>query len=138
MLIFSGLILLGHIFGIFLHLYDTIPQYNSLIHLIGGGWIASIVIYLIQKYELFSSFFRSLFLGTLAVASIVLTVELAWEFLEYAIDTIALNKYGVILSLQPSILDTIKDLGVGWIGGIVFSIWYGKVYEVIMPSADLS
>ncbi len=121
LIIFSILILTGHAFGIFLHFYDIIPLYDSLLHVIGGLWIASIIFYLIEKRGSFSLSFVSPLFAVCSVSGIVLSFGLLWEFLEYALDTIAFNAYGIMLNIQPSIFDTLKDMGVAWIASMIYT-----------------
>jgi len=106
--------------------YETLWQYDSLMHFIGGAWIASIIIYLVETRGKFSLSFVSPDFAMLSVSGIVLTIELLWEYLEYTLDTIVLNSYNIALSLQPSIFDTLKDLGIAWIAAILYTIIANK------------
>ena len=52
------------------------------------------------------------------IVSLVMTCAVLWEFYEFIYD---LSLWGEIM--QPSIADTIKDLSMGMIGAVIFSLF---------------
>jgi len=99
-------------------LIKNILWYDSLLHMLGGAFSATVFIYVFScKWQLFDS--KKNFLYTLAtIAGLVALVGVTWEFYEFLIDA-ALGSLA-----QPSLADTIKDLANDLLGGTITTIMY--------------
>ena len=98
-------------------LYTTIWWLDSPMHFMGGTaiGISSIVLFCILiNYKLLKIKGAGLpILFALAVTALAATL---WEFGEFFIDTVLGN------TLQPTVADTMKDMALGLLGGIVGSV----------------
>lgn len=117
----SVLVLLAHLAGLFLNFYVKFPNYDMLVHFLGGMWVASSFVFL-MKYTLKSDILDgSFFMNLLIVCGVTALAAVLWEFFEF---------YTNILGNLPpnTYTDTLSDLAFGILGAVVAGV-------VVLPSA---
>ncbi len=127
LIILSGFVLIIaalHIAGVYLHLYWRLPLYDKVLHVLGGAWIALMVLTLMQKLEIAITEKRNiLFIGLL----LVLIVGLLWEIFEVLIGFSLIGDPGF---LQDTVTDLLSDIlggGIAIVYGVKqFFIWNQK------------
>lgn len=112
------LILILHILGNVLGWYYTIPYFDTLMHFLGGFWIAMISAYLIKKYakDLFE---QHRLMEIIFLIGITMTIGFVWEFYEFLADTFIFNE---IFLMRQSATDTITDLTADFFGVLAYSL----------------
>lgn len=114
LLLYSILIL--HILGNVLGWYYTIPHFDTLMHFLGGFWVAMFLVYLIKKYA--KDLFRQNKLKEiLFLIGITMIIGFFWELYEFLADTFIFNK---ALFMQQSVVDTITDLIADFFGVLAY------------------
>lgn len=100
------IILILHILGNVFEWYYTIPNFDTLMHFLGGFWVAMFLVYLIKKYakDLFK---QNKLKKILFLIGITMIIGFFWELYEFLADTFIFNK---ALLMQQSVVDTITDL----------------------------
>ena len=100
------LILIFHILGNVLSWYYTIPYFDTLMHFLGGFWIAMFSVFIIKKYakDLFK---QHKLIEIIFLIGATMIIGFAWEFYEFLADTFVFNKS---LLMQQSITDMMTDL----------------------------
>lgn len=91
--------------------------YDNVLHFAGGLWVASIFEYFIYRLELAvinRHFWVKLILGLGFVA----LIGVLWEFHEYLADIYLRSEF-----FQSSIKDTVSDLTLDLLGGLLFLLW---------------
>ena len=98
--------------------------YDMVLHFLGGAWIATLFVYIFKiKSSLFND--RGVFLFNLiVVVSFVALVGVAWEIWEFLVDTLIIS--GGVYGFQDPLADTIKDLIMDILGGIVMTSYLWK------------
>lgn len=112
------LILILHILGNILGWFYTVPNFDTLLHFLGGFWIAMASVYFLKRYA------KDLFRGhklveILFLVGVTMTIGFAWEFYEFLADSFIFNK---TLLMQQSITDTMTDLLADFVGALVYSL----------------
>ena len=109
--------LLLHIGGYTFNIYDLIPGYDTVTHFISSifvSFMAFVIIYILDEY------WEGLLMDTYAMGFLVVIFTMAmgvvWELFEWAIDSV----FG--MDLQWGLQDTMKDLLVDSIAGVVMGI----------------
>ena len=104
-----------------LHILATITgsywywlRLDNFMHVLGGASIAaaSLSAYPILKQKKFAEIRHPLLLIFLVVAVVALAAML-WEFMELGVDTV------FEANMQPDLLDTISDMALGLLGGVM-------------------
>ncbi len=107
-------VLVIHIIATVIGWYEAIWYFDKPMHFIGGIAIAISAYYLIAYFEQAGKLQISWKpLRILAITSIVALSAVSWEFMEFYLDSIS---YSV---MQPSVRDTITDLVMGVLGGMI-------------------
>ena len=110
----AGVFVFSYVISILFNAYAVYPWIDIPMHFLGGFAIA-------YTSYLFLRFFRekgymeinNKALFTLIIVSLVALIAVLWEFYE------SLMKYFFDTNMQPSLEDTILDLFMGLIGGVV-------------------
>lgn len=116
-LIVPALVLILHAFLLFFSdVYVAFPWLDIPMHLLGGFsagyfFIFSLSYFRREKNMKFNKFFAVLF-----VISLVLFIAVMWEFLEFSLEIVT------GFNFQGTLQDTMGDLFMGIIGGIVSTI----------------
>lgn len=110
-------VLILHIFADLTGLYENYWWMDIPLHFLGGIAIAIASYFLLEYFTQTKKLsIESLALKFLIVISFVALSAIAWEFLEYFLD------FYFATEMQPSILDTMKDLAMGLLGGFTVMI----------------
>ncbi len=112
-----ALVLGFHIFATVTNLYTTFWWFDIPLHFLGGVAIALSSYYFLEYFS-FHEKFQTQFapLHFLIIISFTALAAVCWEFMEFSFDTFMRT------SLQPGIVDTVKDLTIGLIGGSIAAI----------------
>lgn len=89
---------------------------DSVMHFLGGFWLAMVFIFLISKFEIKLPIFFNFIFGI----SFAALIGILWEFYEFLCDIFL--KKGQILQLGAA--DTISDLFFDILGAMIFLIIY--------------
>lgn len=103
--------------GLFLDWDRSFWWFDDVLHFSGGFWLASIFEYLIYRLELAvinRHFWVKLILGL----GFVVLIGVLWEFHEYLADIYLRSAF-----FQSSIKDTVSDLALDLLGGLLFLLW---------------
>ncbi len=112
-----AIVLVIHIIVTVTGCYERWWWFDIPMHLIGGFAMGTAAYYLLQDYERRGEFkSQSNHLTILLIIGFVALAAVSWEFLEFALDTFWHT------NLQTDIIDTIKDLCMGLIGGSTAAI----------------
>jgi uncharacterized membrane protein YjdF len=112
------LILALHLSGIVFRLYWSVPHYDTLMHFLGGFWVAMMTNYLLQKRKN-NVFKNDFFLKIIFIVGAVMIVGFFWELQEFFIDQFIFHK---VLITQESITDTMTDLTADFMGAVSYLI----------------
>ena len=112
------LILALHLSGIVFRLYWSVPHYDTLMHFLGGFWVAMMTNYLLQKRKN-NVFKNDFFLKIIFIVGAVMIVGFFWELQEFFIDQFIFHK---VLITQESITDTMTDLTADFMGAVSYFI----------------
>lgn len=118
-------IFLGHFLGSIVGLYNTVNNFDKIVHTISGvltGLVALLLLRNMNKYQSSAILFNIIF-----ILSLTLAVAGVWEIFEYVNDIIF--KANAQHVLETGINDTMLDIIVAGIGGIIVSIIY--IYETL-------
>lgn len=119
-------ILILHILATVLGWYELFWWFDMPMHFLGGAAIA------LSSYYLFDDFadrdrlsIQWLPLKILILLAFTSLAAVSWEFLEFAMD-----RY-VDTNMQPSILDTVKDLAIGLSGGGLIALAISPLKKIL-------
>jgi hypothetical protein len=108
-----------------LYWYQDLPWFDIPMHFSGGVAVALLTLAIwdlcIEKVNFQKSvgaFWRQVILAVL-VLGVVALVGIAWEWYEFAFDQIALVAYPNLPPAQTSLSDTMADLALDLLGGLV-------------------
>lgn len=114
---FPLLVLVVHVLATVLGWYANIEHFDKLMHALGGMSIA------VGTFSLYSLLRQRKLVGTnhllvisIAVVAIVVSTAVAWEWMEFLIDTLTGSH------MQISLTDTMGDLLAGTLGGTIISL----------------
>jgi hypothetical protein len=108
-----------HFLGLFFYLYWRVPEYDRLLHFLGGLWIACVILSLLSKNILSPTRKQYVFIAGILSA---LVVGILWELFEL--------KTGVtILTDKGYGIDTVGDIISDVVGGIVGSFYIIHRYK---------
>lgn len=111
-------VLVIHILVTMLGLYEGYWWMDIPLHFIGGIAIGFSTYYLLEDFEKRNLLIiHSKLLKILLIISVTALTAVAWEVMEYFTDF-----YGFTV-MQASIMDTMKDLSMGIIGGTIAAIY---------------
>lgn len=97
--------------------------YDTLLHFLGGVWVGNLFIYIFsERLGLFEGK-KNLFYTLATVVGFVALLGVAWELYEFMIDETFGIKHGLPLT-QPGLADTMKDLAIDTLGGVVSAVIY--------------
>ncbi len=118
---FPAFVFLLHIILFSFGVYQRLPWFDIPMHFLGGLAISysSVLFFRYFKEKGFFSINRT-FLFVLIIVSTVSFVAVLWEFFEFFLHLF------VSVSFQPSVADTMKDLFIGMLGGLVWGILWRK------------
>lgn len=108
--------------------FKGIWWFDSILHFLGGVWVGSLFFYLFDyKTKLFIHN-NSLLYSTIIVAGFVALIGTFWEFWEFVLDRTVTDVYGygMTLSKFDPLGDTIKDLALDILGGVLFTLSFWK------------
>lgn len=110
------LILVLHFIGLLFRWYWLIPNYDTVLHFLGGFWVAMMIKYLMEKYFK-KSFFNNNFLKhILLIIGLTMVIGLGWEGYEFLADKFIFHKN----ITQESRADTMIDLSADFFGALVY------------------
>ncbi len=111
-----------HQIAIRYYLYWTLDWFDILMHFLGGFWIAFATVWTIIFSDYFRFFqnknFRFFILASFLSAFVI---GIFWEIFEYT--------YDITFWADGYVFDTVKDLVMDSLGGIVASLFLYKVYK---------
>ncbi|MEK6957890.1 MAG: hypothetical protein AABW99_02860 [archaeon] len=102
--------IIGELMGVFLHFYDTLVEFDSVMHFIGGALVSSLLVSFLLAY-LKKFYFAANVLITLGIGAL-------WEIIEYFSDTL----FGTVS--QGSLGDTMLDLIVVLLASATINVIY--------------
>lgn len=113
-------IILAQFLGSVVNLYNTIWWYDLFVHFLSGvltSFLALAILGWFKMYKEKNKLFNALFM-----IFFTLTVAVIWEFLEFG----AFNILGMDVQhhLTTGVFDTMQDMLVAFLGGILVSIYY--------------
>ncbi|MEK7464698.1 MAG: hypothetical protein AAB617_02890 [Patescibacteria group bacterium] len=106
-------VLLAHALGIFLDFYVKFQSYDSLVHFVGGFWVAIIGFWVLKN----PSFRETVFF--------VFLIGIIWEFFEFTVGQISIYLYDIPINLQPSLGDSVLDIIFDVLGSLA-AIFYSR------------
>jgi hypothetical protein len=113
-----ALVLIVHILVTVMDGYTLIWWLDNPIHFLGGIAVAISSYFFLQYFEVNQQFSVSwLPLKLLIIFGIVALCAVSWEFLEFYLDL-----KGALVMHQPSVRDTITDMLMGLLGGMLAAI----------------
>ncbi len=101
------LIFIFHAWGLYSSAYYYVWWLDNLLHLAGGFWLGLLAIYFISEQESDFNGYPEAFLFLIIISFSALG-GILWEFFEFGLDTISINR-GLMLS-QLGVADTMSDL----------------------------
>lgn len=114
---FPLLVLVVHVLATVLGWYSSIEHFDKLMHTLGGMSIA------VSAFGTYTLLHKRKWVGTnhslvvaVAVIAVVVFAAVAWEWMEFLIDTYAGSR------MQISLTDTMGDLLAGTLGGSLISL----------------
>lgn len=105
-----------HIAAMLLGWYEQIIWLDIPMHFLGGVSIGISAYFFLVHTKVQTSNFDNKLFGFLVILALTGLAAIAWEILEYSLDTMFNTE------LQRSIADTMKDLAFGLIGGALTGI----------------
>ena len=111
-------IVAAHWLGIVYRLYWSIPHYDTVMHFLGGLWLAVMGDYLLKKRKN-DVIKNDRFLKIIFIIGAVMVIGFFWELQEFFIDQFIFQK---VLITQESIADTMTDLTADFIGAISYIV----------------
>lgn len=124
-LFMSIAVLLAHGAGIFLNYYVRFPNFDMLVHLLGGMWVASSLVMFAKWHPKINFLDNNKLTNILAVTGITSFVAVCWEFFEFYLNLFA--------KLPPNTYtDTLSDLFFGILG----SILSGLLIFIVLKNRD--
>lgn len=106
-------VLMLHVIATVLGWYEMFFWLDTPMHFLGGAGIGISSYYFLHQSELETKKFHTKLFNYLLILALTALAAVAWEILEFHIDR-ALNTV-----MQPSVLDTMKDLAFGLLGGSI-------------------
>lgn len=88
--------------------YHSIPWLDIPMHLIGGGWVCFLFIYLIEDWYKAEEIKNRVLLYFLLVLGFTAFIGTLWEFYEFLRDIYYIRKLGILILW--SVPDTLSDL----------------------------
>jgi len=76
-------VFIAHFAGQFLGLYKTLPHFDSLVHFLGGLWVALVIAGFGETRPRFSIVKGGAFFNFLVLVSLTLSIGVFWEFFEF-------------------------------------------------------
>lgn len=117
-------VLILHIFATVTGLYEQFWWFDIPMHFLGGAAIALAAHFILNHFQSQGVYTnRSIILRCLLLVGLVAVAAIAWENLEFLLDV-----YGQT-TMQPSLLDTMKDMAMGLIGGSIVAL----ILEIFFP-----
>ena len=110
-------ILILYILALALGWFETIEWFDILMHFLGGGWVAYVFFLLFRSFFAENYHIREWGKLLIIALSFVSFIGVLWEFFEFGVTEV----FGVYL--QGSLPDTMGDLCVDLIGGLVVSLF---------------
>lgn len=117
-----GLLVLavGIFFGVWWGLYDTIPHFDKMVHVLGGGVTAWFVLALMQREITHMTGWKQ----ALALVGISMLIGVAWEWAEFASNYAQYSHPTWYFYFHGGDLaDTMIDLAADTLGAVVFTGW---------------
>jgi hypothetical protein len=122
--IFPVFVFIVHMFFSFYEIYDTFLWMDIPMHFLGGLAISYTAVLFLRFFrEKDFIIIKKWFIFILVVVSVVVLIAVLWEFYEF------LLKYFFHVNTQPSLEDTLFDLFIGLVGGIVGAIGFRKIFN---------
>ncbi len=106
-----------HVFAIEIGVYSRFRWFDTPMHLLGGILVAISVVYLLNYFTSENKLnINSNILKVLIIISVTVLFAFSWEVIEYLADFYLKTRF------QASLSDTMKDLCMGFIGGMITSL----------------
>ena len=111
-------ILILHILGNILNWHHTVLHFDTLMHFLGGFWIAMTATFFLKKYakDLFK---QHKLIEILFLIGITMIIGFTWELYEFLADNFIFNK---VLLMQQSVTDIMTDLTADFLGALIYSL----------------
>lgn len=119
-LVYTLFIILAHFFGSVVNLYNTVWWYDLFAHFLSGVLTAVLALVIISWFGVYDE--KNKIFNVLFIICFVLMIASIWEFLEYGMDTFF--NMNVQHSIETGVSDTMEDMLVAFLGGIIVSIIY--------------
>lgn len=119
-LIYIIFIVLAHFLGSVVNLYKYIWWYDLFAHFLSGMLTSILALVIMNWMGVYKE--KNVTFNIIFIISFTLMVASIWEFFEYGADT--LLKLNVQHSIETGVSDTMEDMLVAFLGGIILSIIY--------------
>lgn len=113
-------IILAHFLGSVVNLYKYIWWYDLFAHFLSGILTSILALIIMNLFRVYKD--KNILFNIIFMISFTLMIASIWEFLEYAADTF-LNM-NVQHSIETGVSDTMEDMLVAFLAGIIVSILY--------------
>ncbi len=124
------LILIGHTLGTFFNLYSPAGYYDTLLHFLGGAWVASFVIYFATLHSFLSYFNPRALWNVLLTTCITLSLGVVWELFEFVLARLT-NTAFVANIYTDTLTDLVADTFGAFFISFFFFILIKKQYEKV-------
>lgn len=119
-LIYIIFIVLAHFLGSVVNLYKYIWWYDLFAHFLSGMLTSILALVIMNWMGVYKE--KNVTFNIIFIISFTLMVASIWEFFEYGADTFL--KLNVQHSIETGVSDTMEDMLVAFLGGIIVSIIY--------------
>lgn len=113
-------IVLAHFLGSVVNLYKYIWWYDLFAHFLSGMLTSILALVIMNWMGVYKE--KNVTFNIIFIISFTLMVASIWEFFEYGADTFL--KLNVQHSIETGVSDTMEDMLVAFLGGIIVSIIY--------------
>jgi VanZ family protein len=111
----SLVVILAHGAGIFLDLYVRYPNFDMLVHFLGGAFTASVFIFAASRHPRFSFIGSNKLVNILVAVGLTILIGVLWEFFEFYVSAWT--------GIPPqTYADTLSDLFFDTIGGFLSAL----------------
>lgn len=119
LILVSLIVVIGHILGSSLRLYNKLFFLDIIVHFFGGAWLVFVGFAFIPFFKRETN--KTKFVLSLAV--VALFGGILWEIFEFSLDQYSLSSFGFVPGFQGPPLDTLSDLFFDTVGGLLAAFY---------------
>lgn len=118
------LIIIGETLASLFNLYETVPTYDVYMHILGGMWVASFLMFFFSRYKYNICASPSHMQNGIVLISLVMMIGILWEFYEFGAYTLA-------QTVLPADIytDTLFDLFFDFCGATIITLFFTKSHN---------